>query len=114
MPANQFSFSLSRLGRKRAAEEPSNQKEITMKPTQEEQGKKSQSDNELTDKDLEGVAGGAVDMFTPNPGALGGAVDAFRPNPGAAVGMQDNSFRPGETTIESFSKPGALGGKLPK
>ena len=46
------------------------------------------------------MAGGAVDAFAPNPGALVGAVDAFQPRP--------------ETTIESFSKPGTLDGKLPR
>jgi hypothetical protein len=87
-----------------------------MKPTQEEQGKKSKSDNELTDKDLDGVAGGAVDMFTPNPGGAVGIQDnGITPNPGGAVGIQDNGIKPaGGATIDSFSKPGMLGGKLPR
>jgi hypothetical protein len=88
-------------------------KDITMKP--EEQGKKNEGGNELTDKELDGVAGGAVDMFTPNPGGAVGIQDnGFRPA-GGDVGIQDNSFRPagaGGTAIDSFSKPGKLGGKL--
>ncbi len=66
-----------------------------MKPTQEEQGKKGTADSELTEKELDGAAGGAFDSFRPNPGGLAGAVDAFQPKPGednALIGL----LRPGE------------------
>ena len=76
------------------SEELLRRKEVTMKPTEEQQGKKDKTESELTEKELDGVAGGAVDAFRPNPGTVAGAVDAFQPKPGEDAGLI-GLFKPG-------------------
>ena len=67
-----------------------------MKPTPDEQGKQDKQEkagSELTDKELDGVAGGALNSYLSNPGGIAGAVDTFTPNPGEIAGAVD-TFMP--------------------
>lgn len=73
-----------------------------MKPDQEKQDSKSKPEGELSDQDLEGVSGGALNAYVPNPGGAAAAVDMFSPNPGGPAGA-----------VDAFS-PAKVGGKLPK